>query len=198
MAVDPNEIRLTGENSFIRLHESIESDPTTQISHWRVHLSPSGIGHTLFIKSELTDDELFIYSDNIALARWLQEDIMASMNSDYEGPSIPVIEAQFSRAGDTDIFWTEKVTTDEDTISMTWYDFAEPFMVANEPGEKPNQPHGVYSLLIPAHRVQVAINEEVASGAVMARDISGYHATSCCLALSETWVLPRSFSDDPE
>ena len=190
MAVDPNEVRLTGENSFIRLAESEGADPTTQVSHWRVHLSPMGTGHTLFIKSELTDNEVFIYADNIALARWLQEDIMASMSADYEGSTIPVMEAEFSKTGDTDTFWTEKVESEEDMVFLTWYDFAEPFAMAIAPGENPSQPHGIYNVMVPAYRAQVTINEEVAVGTVMPHEIAGQPATSCCLALSETWVLP--------
>ena len=36
--IDPNSIRLTGENSFIRLVEGEEQ--TTRTSHWRVLYSP--------------------------------------------------------------------------------------------------------------------------------------------------------------
>ena len=72
---DPNKIRLTGENSFIRLTEQSGETQTTRASHWRVLWSPGGPGHVLFLQSELTDDQIRIYSDNIALARWLQEEI---------------------------------------------------------------------------------------------------------------------------
>ena len=51
--VDPNSIRLTGENSFIRLVE--DGEQTTRTSHWRVLYSPGGAGHVLFIKSDLVD-----------------------------------------------------------------------------------------------------------------------------------------------
>ena len=50
---DPAEVRLTGENSFIRLPQG--NDQTTRPSHWRVLLSPVGPGHVLFLKSELVD-----------------------------------------------------------------------------------------------------------------------------------------------
>ena len=70
---DPNQVRLTGENSFIRLSLEENADPTTRASHWRVLLSPAGPGHVLFLKSEVISDPVRVYSDNIALARWLQE-----------------------------------------------------------------------------------------------------------------------------
>ena len=48
--------------------------------------------------------------------------------------------------------WTEYVESRDDYITLTWYDLGEPVMMANPPGEKDGQPHGVYSLLIPAAR----------------------------------------------
>ena len=45
---DPNKIRLTGENSFIRLTEDSGDAETTRASHWRVLWSPGGPGHVLF------------------------------------------------------------------------------------------------------------------------------------------------------
>ncbi len=59
--IDPNQVRLTGENSFIRL-SLVEGGPqTTRVSHWRVLWSPGGPGHVLFIKSDVTDDEVRVY-----------------------------------------------------------------------------------------------------------------------------------------
>ena len=75
MGNDPNRVQLTGENSFIKLSKSEGADPVTELSHWRLHFSRAGPGHVLFIKSQLTDNQVRIYSDNIALVRWLQEDI---------------------------------------------------------------------------------------------------------------------------
>ena len=88
MGVDQNKVRLTGENSFLRLSESPNADPSTQASHWRVHVSPKGPGHVLFTNGELTNNQARIYADNIALARWLQEGIQASMGNQYSGESI--------------------------------------------------------------------------------------------------------------
>ncbi len=72
MGVDANKVRLTGENSFLRLGGSLETEPTTSNSHWRIVHSPRGPGHVLFTKGELTGGEARIYSDNIDMARWLQ------------------------------------------------------------------------------------------------------------------------------
>ena len=75
MATDPNEVRLIGENSFMKLTTGEGGEPTTSASHWRVLVSPAGMGHVLYLKSDLTNNEPRVYADNVALARWLQDDI---------------------------------------------------------------------------------------------------------------------------
>lgn len=189
MGADPNKIRLTGENSFLRIGESEDADPTAENSHWRVIASSRGMGHILFAKSVLSNNEPRIYSDNFALARWLQEGIQASMRDTYSG-DIPIIEARFTKKGDTLTSWVEYVVSRDEHIALSWYDFMEPVQVANQPFENPDQPHGVYSLLIPARRAQMTINGETVPGQVLPRDLFGKEGTSCCLALSETWTIP--------
>ncbi len=189
MGADPNKIRVSGENSFLRLGESEDADPTVEMSHWRVVASCKGVGHILFAKSVLSDGKPRIYSDNFALARWLQEGIQASMRDTYSG-DLPIIEAEFSKSGDMLTSWTERVVSREEEIVLVWYDFLPSVQVANQPFENPDQPHGVYSLLIPARRAQLTINGATAPGRVLARDLFGREGTSCCLALSETWTIP--------
>ena len=78
----------------------------------------------------------------------------------------------------------------DDEIAMVWYDFMAPIQVAVQPVENPEQPHGVYSLLIPAKRAQLIINGETVPGKVLAREMFDREGTSCCRALSETWTIP--------
>src|SRR5690348_2754620 len=99
-AIDPNRIILTGENPFIRLSEK-DGDPlTTNASFWRIIFCPAGPGHVLYLKSELTQDRWSIYSDNIAMARWLQSTVQGMLNAETANASIPVLEAQFVKSGD--------------------------------------------------------------------------------------------------
>ena len=93
--VDPNEIRLTGENSYIRLSHEESGPLTARASHWRVLFSPAGPGHALFLESELTDNQVRIYSDNVALARWLQEEIEKTIYDKFADQSVLVAEATF-------------------------------------------------------------------------------------------------------
>lgn len=191
MGIDTNKVRLTGENSFLRLSETPDSGPTASNSHWRIVHSPMGPGHVLFTMGELTDGEARIYSDNIAMARWLQEGVQASMGDQYSG-DIPIVEAEFWKSGDTLSFWSEYIESRDDFIAMTWYDLGEPVMMANPAGEREGQPHGVYSLLIPAARAQMTVNGVVAPGKAHPRPLDESTSIStCCIALSETWMIPR-------
>ncbi len=185
--IDPNHILLTGENSFIRLVEGEEQ--TTRSSHWRVLYSPSGAGHVLFLKSELVDG-VRIYADNIALARWLQDEIESLLFPEFADQSIPVIDAEFSRKGDTFTFWTETVENDDEQITLTWYNFLEPFMLTVPAGSAPGRPHGVYSCFIPARSGRITINGEEADGGVALEMRGEKQSSTACLAWSETWVRP--------
>lgn len=187
---DPNQVRLTGENSFIRLLRQQGGPQTTRVSHWRVLLSPGGPGHALFIKSDVTDDEVRVYADNIALARWLQEEIESLLFPEFADQGVSVIEAAFSKSGDGRSFWTETVESDEDTISLTWYDFIEPFMLVVPAGSAPGRPHGVYSCFVPARKAQITVNGDVAEGQVIQEMRGDKKSSTACLAWSETWVRP--------
>ena len=41
---DPNQVRLTGENNYMRLHSEENGPMTTRASHWLVLVSPGGPG----------------------------------------------------------------------------------------------------------------------------------------------------------
>ena len=187
---DPNEVRLTGENSFIRLSQG-GGDFTTRASHWRVWFSPAGMGHVLLLQSELTDGQIRIYSDNIALARWLQEELESQINPPNADPNIPVIEATFSRSGDSSSFWTEYISSDAAEISMTWHDFIDPFIVRVEAGTRPTGPHGVYSCFIPANGARLTVNGQQAAGSPQPQERDGHASSTAALAISESWVRPR-------
>ncbi len=186
---DSNNVLLTGENSFIRLHEDEDARFAIKASHWRILHSPSGSGHVLYIKGDLTDKEPRIYSDNIAMARWLQNEIEQLLNPDFTNSNIPVIDAVFNREGDPLTTVTEIIESDEDSILMSWYDFEKPFMMTMAVGSNPDRPHlGVYSCFIPARRAQLTINGVVSTGHTKLEKRGSNESSSSCLAWSETWV----------
>ena len=183
---DPNRVLLTGENSFIRLAEN--GNQNTRTSHWRVLYSPVGAGHVLFIKSDLVDG-VRIYADNIALARWLQEEIESLLFPEFADQSIAVEEARFDRKGDTFSYWTETIESDDDSIALTWHDFLTPFMLV-VPAGAPERPHGVYSCFTPAKLARITVNGDQAPGAVVLESRGDRESSTACLAWSETWVKP--------
>src|SRR3972149_4209501 len=94
---DPNRLILTGENPFIRLSVTDSDNYTTNASFWRIILCPNGPGHVLYLKSELTEHRWRIYSDNIAMARWLQSTVQGMVNAETAVATLPVTGARFSK-----------------------------------------------------------------------------------------------------
>ena len=88
---DPHRVVLTGENPFLRLSEKDGDPNSTDASYWRILFCPAGPGHVLYLKSELTHGRWRIYSDNIAMARWLQQTVQGMLNPELKDLSIPVI-----------------------------------------------------------------------------------------------------------
>ena len=190
---DPNQVRMTGENSFIRLYgegKSADQPEDTRASHWRVLWSPGGQGHVLYLKSDVTDNQVRIYSDNIAVARWLQEEIESFLFPGFADQDIPVASAIFTRSGDGVFSWTETVESDDDTITLMWYDFLDPFVISMPAGSMEGRVHGVYSCFVPALSAQLTLNGDVASGKPLPQKRGDKDASTASLAWSETWVRP--------
>jgi hypothetical protein len=185
---DPNQVRFTGENQYMRLHTEAQGPMTTRGSHWRALLSPAGPGHVLFLRSDVTDDTVRLYADNIALVRWLQQEILTS--GEFADQALPVIDAVFTRAGDTRWFWTETVETAAERLVLTWYDFGEPFVINVPVGSVPERPLGWSSVIVPARRAQLTLNGRVARGRPFPEPRGERLSSTAGLALSETWLRP--------
>ena len=191
MSADPNHIILTGENPFIRLSETDGGPITTNASFWRIILSPAGPGHVLYMKSELTEDRWRIYSDNIAMTRWLQATVQGMLNAELADRSIPVIDADFSRSGDVRDFWTESLVSHDEEIELTWYDIGEPLLIHTQPNAVPGRPYGVCTILIPALGARLTRNGIQATGRPFATQREGRPFSTCALAFSESWTEAR-------
>jgi hypothetical protein len=191
MPADPNRVILTGENPFIRLSEK-DGDPlTTNASFWRIITCPAGPGHVLYLTSELTQNRWRIYSDNIAMARWLQSTVQGMLNPETKDATIPVIDAEFSKSGDPRYFWTEQVFAHEEEISLTWYQIGEPLLIHTQPNAEPGRPFGVCTLLIPALGARLTRNGVEAAGRPWPREREGRPFSTCALAFSESWTEAR-------
>ena len=190
MAADPNRVILTGENPFIRLSAASGGAITTNASFWRIITCPAGPGHVLYLKSELTENRWRIYSDNIAMARWLQQTVQGMLNPETADLSIPVRDAAFNKSGDPRYFWTEAAMTDDGEVNLTWYWIGEPMLIHTQPGEGGRQ-YGVCTLLVPALGAQVTIDGVHAIGQPIQIEREGRPFSTCALAFSESWTEAR-------
>src|SRR5437016_11222981 len=134
--VDPNAVLMTGENSFIRLSHDGGKTQSDRFSHWRVLWCPSGAGHVLFAQSELSSGQTRVYSDNPAVARWLQRTIETLLFPAFADTNLPVIAAEFGRAGDPRSTAVETVIAATDRLRLTWYDCIEPFVLTMRSEER--------------------------------------------------------------
>lgn len=189
--VDPHDPVMTGENSFIRLSNDGGTNVHDRVSHWRVLWSPAGQGHAMFIDTPLLGKGPRVYSDNAAVARFLQRTIEALLHKPFADESLPIVDAEFMRTGNSLSTVEERIVSSEDEIVMAWWDLIEPFVLTMPPGTM-GRPLGVYSTFLPARSAQLLVNGEASPAKVYAQDRGGRPSTSCVLAWSETWTKPRS------
>ncbi|MEJ0070092.1 MAG: hypothetical protein WDO24_16755 [Pseudomonadota bacterium] len=187
---DPNRVILTGENPFLRLSVKDGEPLSTNASFWRIIMCPAGPGHVLYLKSELTENRWKIYSDNIAMARWLQSTVQGMLNAELEDLSIPVFDAAFSKAGDARDFWTERLVTRDEEISLTWHQIGEPLLIHTQPNTDGRR-YGVCTLLVPALSGQLARNGVAAAGQPWPTKREGRPFSTSALAFSESWTESR-------
>jgi len=188
--VDPHDVVMTGENSFIRLSNDEGKTMTDRVSHWRVLWSPSGQGHAMFIESPLVEGGRAIYADNFGVARYLQRHVEKLLHAPFADESVPIIDAAFERTGNSLATVEERVTSDDEAIVLAWWDLMKPFILTMPPGAM-NRPLGVYSTFIPAKSAQLSVNGEASRGKVFAQERFGKASSSCCLAWSESWTKPK-------
>ena len=192
MTADTNRVLCCGENPFIRLSESNGGPETTVASFWRNVMSPAGPGHVLYLKSELTGDNWRIWSDNIAMTRWLQQTIQGVLIPELADLNIPVEEAEFEKDGDPHRFYTEYVTSEDTSLSLTWHDLGDPLMIHTQPGTGAGErPYGVNTVLIPASGTRLVLDGEQAAGRSWARDRDGRPFSTSALAFCESWTEAR-------
>ena len=187
---DPNSVIVTGENPFIRLAPTDSDTYTTNASYWRIIFSPAGPGHVLYVKSELTDNRWRIYSDNIAMARWLQTTVQGMLNAELLDTSIPVTDAEFSKTGDPRYFWTERIETPDEDVTLTWYDIGDPLLIHTQPNSGGRR-YGVCTVLVPALGARLTRNGVDAIGQPWKREREGRPFSTSALAFSESWTDVR-------
>jgi hypothetical protein len=188
-STDPGRLAVVAENPFMTLFQDGIERPTTFASVWSVIYSACGRGHTLFWRSELTEGKPVIYTDNLAVTRFLQENILGATQAQFKDSEVPVDEATFARVDSLPNFFTEIVTTPLSTIRFTWYDFLEPFSGRSDP--LPGEAVGHAACYFPGRRAQATLDGRHARGEPQPRARDGYESTSSFVALAESWVQVR-------
>ena len=122
----------------------------------------------LYLKSELTDNQLRIYADNIAMARWLQSTVQGMLNAATADLTIPVIDAVFSKRGDTRDYWTEHLHQPGSPRSLV-HNIGE-LLVHTQPHDPPERRYGVCTILMPALGARLTVNGRQASGHAWPRE----------------------------
>lgn len=188
LQVNPHELIMIGENSFVRLSADGGQTASTRCSHWRVLWTPAGAGHALFVDSGLVNG-VRIYADNEAVARFLQKEIEYLLYKPFGDAGTPVIAATFAREGTPPGICQEIIRTDGEEIRLSWGDFLKPFNFAAPPGFD-GRPIGVQTTFFPAKTASVTLDGRKAEGEPWRMDRGGKECTTACLAWCESWFRP--------
>lgn len=162
LKVNPHELILIGENSFVRLSKDGGQSASTRCSHWRVLWSPAGAGHALLVDSSLVGG-VRIYADSVPLARFLQTEIEHLLYKPFGDTAIAVTAATFSREGTPPGVCEEVARTDKDEIRLTWSDFLKPFNFEAPVGFD-NRPVGCQTTFFPSNTASLSMNGRKADG----------------------------------
>lgn len=190
MYISSDKVIVSGENSFIKLGDAAEGPFSTHASLWHITFSPAGAGHVLYIRSDLFEDQWRIYSDNIAMARWMQRTVQGMLNPALKDETIPVTDATFNRNGDVRDFWRERIVSSNEELVLTWHEIGEPLHLNMPPYVSPERHYGVSTVLIPALAAQVTVNGKLAKGKAFATEREGRPYGTACLAFAESWTVP--------
>jgi hypothetical protein len=188
LKINPNELILIGENSFVRLTTDGGKSASSRCSHWRVLWSPAGPGHALFVDSALVGG-VRIYADSVPLARFLQKEIEHLLYKPFGDVNAAVTAATFTREGTPPGVCYEVLQTDKDEFRLSWNDFLKPFNFEAPVGFD-NRPIGCQTTFFPANVASLSLNGRKADGAPWRMDRAGQPCTTACLAWCETWFRP--------
>ena len=198
-------VYVSGENPVIRLAPKEGEDDHTVASFWRIIWSPVGMGHVLYINSDITgdgptsDDVRAAFTDNEALPDYMVREVLGTFNKSYIDNPYPKRMARFEQAGltwlpvagsngqQTLVEWKEMATSDQHTIELVWRDFYPAFQLDIPVGGE-RLPFGITSLFIPAKSADVIINGKKAVGRPFPQMRGPTQSSSAFLAFSESWI----------
>jgi hypothetical protein len=122
------------------------------------------------------------------MGRWLQSTVQGMLNAETANVSIPVLEARFVKSGDPRYFWTERVVTRDEEITLTWHEIGDLLLIHTQPNAEPGRPFGVCTVLVPALGARLSRNGIQAAGRPWPTQRDGRPFSTCALAFSESWT----------
>ena len=192
--IKKGKVYVSGENPGIRLLLSQDGEATTSVSFWRIIYSPVGMGHILFIDSDIagdgpsSDDVRAAFTDNDNLIDYLISEILNTFDESYTDHPYEKRAAKFETSGDTLTEWKETIKAEEHTIELLWRDFHPSFQLDTPVGGEALGAFGVTSFFLPAKSADVIINGKKAVGSTFPRMLGSMQSSTAVLAFSETWV----------
>lgn len=187
--VNPHEVILIGENSFIRLSVDGGRTIAARCSHWRVLWTPVGSGHALFLDAGVSKSPR-IYADSEPLVRYLQTEIECFLHKPFGDTNLPIRVAEFERIGCPPEICQEIVRVHDGVISLKWSDFIAPFNYSTDPGCD-GRPIGLQTTFFPGRHATWSDRGVEATGSPWCANRDGQPSTSACLAWAESWFRPR-------
>jgi len=148
-----------------------------------------GPGFVLFIQSDYFTDEYQVYSDNVAMAHWMNDNLnQGKYTSSIEKNG--VVEATCESSGDPNYFWTETITSMHETIALTFSGIGDPLVSHREPGVTGK--YGVTCTLVPCTNCRITLNGKALEGKAWPSERpDGTPWSTAFLAFAETWTVAR-------
>jgi len=138
------------------------------------------------VKSDATDGDILILTDNEVLLRWVQQ-IEALLRPEFGNTKLPYLEASFSRDGDTRTTYCETATAPAAAVELRWSGLAGGFLISLEPGNDIAGDWGVSSFMLPAGSAELIVNGRKAVGAAFPEPMAGKDSSTAALAFAENW-----------
>ena len=200
--VNPGTVEWCGDNPGIYLKQDPEGDWSSLAVYFRVTLSPHGRGHTMLLLEQpdsaagFPDANNLCITDNDALTDYLLEHFIRHFPT-FRGRAgidgmlrLPMKSRRCE--GDMKSVYRELMSADGVECCLEWRRLGEPFAVEVTPKDCATGAHDMYSVFFEAGDASISVNGASFDGRVTDRQFFGRTMSTAFLAVSETWVRPRS------
>ena len=159
------------------------------VSLYHTYYSSKGQGTIAFVRSDKAGLGPTLFAENIALAEFVIEKVVAWGPSPFE-PDIPIVKGNFERSGDIRSNPKWRIETDSVIVEMEWTNL-EPAVVIDRP-LKSGAVTAITSVLFFSTAATMKVNGKLVIGNPFMREdwyrAIGRSGSSCCFALAETLV----------